>query len=92
MLVFGYIFYKNSDKDKISKCAFNTVECYRNNNQVYPIKIPNFTAKEIQEINKGIPDGRKFYRKLSFLNKDDIKDYLKIYRLLPHYRETGHIQ
>ena len=92
MLTLGYIFYKNSDKGKIDNCNFELTEGYIGSNEPYVIDIPNFTAKEIQEINRHIPDVEQIQRSLEFLSETDIEKYLKIYRFFPHYRETSYIQ
>lgn len=91
MLTLGYVFYKNSDNDKINNCKFNYVEGYTND-EPYSIDIPNLTAKEIQEINKHIPDTERVQTELPFLTEAEIEKYIKIYRLFPHYRETSYIQ
>lgn len=89
MLTLGYIFYKNSDYEKIQQCKFERLDFHITGDVPYDIDIPNFTQKEIQSINKMLPDVDLIKRTMSFIHEKDIEKYSRIYRYYPHFLETS---
>ena len=92
MLTLGYYFMQKQDELMYEACEFSSVKGYSDKNSPKKIEMPNLTAKEIQEINKYMPNSDEIHEKLKFLPEKDITKYLNIYREYPHYRETSYIQ
>lgn len=89
MLTLGYVFYKNSDIDKINQCKFDKLAFFAEDDEPYSIDVPNFTQKEIQSINKMLPNKEEIKASMKFISSADIEKYARIYRYYPHFLETN---
>ncbi len=92
MLSLGVLFMDEALKEKIDyrqlRCKFPFVS---NCNEMYELKVPSLTNKEIQFILREIPleNGKYSYEAFHGITEDEIKQFESIYRYYPYYTESA---
>ena len=90
MLTIGYYFGDENTKiemDEIEKLPGVTVAGAPIN-----LKIPCFTKSEIRELNKRLPgsSAEEIKEILSYLELEDIRKYIGLYKYYPNYIDVAH--
>ena len=85
MATAGFVFYKESDKEKHELCKFNEHYFYSNNDTPFEIKTPNLTIKEIRHIMETMPNKEKL--SLKIFTEKDIEALWENYRYYPNFTE-----
>jgi len=98
MLTIGGIVLNTNDEIKLKDANFKELEFYRRDDDIFKIKIPSITPKEIRFLNSQLPNGINRNGKLrktkiaNNLKPDipqiDMKEYSKIYKYFPLFSET----
>lgn len=95
MLSIGGILYAENDDTRIEKCNFEKLDftrCKKDKYEPYKISVPNFSFREMRSIDKLMPSKEisKVRKKgrLTFLEKEKIKNYSDIYRYIPNFVEA----
>lgn len=89
MLTIGWIIYKNKDVEKYGNCHFSNLEFYNDTNIPYDITVPNFTYKELMELNRNMPNVAYPVEGAEFLLEEEVDAYRKIYKYYPTIFETS---
>ncbi|MGE5474811.1 MAG: O-methyltransferase [Ignavibacteriales bacterium] len=97
MITIGGILIREEDEAVFDKCGFNQLNYISQNDEPFEIESPKLTYKEIQEVNKYLPIDDITTIDLPFLPKDkilikkereNINNYVKLYRYFPYYMEV----
>ena len=85
MMTFGGLLVPKIDEDMFSNCAFESLDFYRPGLDQYEIRAPLLTFKEQRELDSRLPDGSL---SITWLDKDDIDAYARVYRHFPSFTEV----
>ncbi|MFQ2123071.1 O-methyltransferase [Aeromonas jandaei] len=92
MSTVGFIFYNESDKALLDSCKFDEIEYYRQGDDYFEIKVPNFTIKEAKCILEKMPMEQSGFRGTGLDRKvfteTDVKAFSKIYKYNPYYLDA----
>lgn len=100
MLTIGGVIYKNSDKAKYEAANFKDLKFYRPMQDIFHIKIPNLTYREIYMLDSILPSNLdletgeilnvngELNNITEIIPLSDVKKYHNIYRYFPSFSET----
>lgn len=96
MMTIGGILVSDKDKETYEKINFTSLDFVRTTNDIYEIKVPNLTLREIQALNKYLPNfslGSEEKDKIllelgEVVSNDEIEKYARIYRYFPNFSES----
>jgi hypothetical protein len=91
MMTLGFIFYRNSDKDKFNACKFDGLTTYRDNEEAYQINSPKLTIDEIRALNKMLPMQKGVLYEIADIDnlefKKSLEQYAEVYQYFPQFSE-----
>jgi len=97
MLTIGGIVYNDSDEQKINSMNFKNLEFVKELEESFEIKVPHLTNREIQVIDKFLPDfhsdpdikAQAFSALKGIVSESAIEKYADVYRYFPIYKEIA---
>ena len=98
MLTVGGVLYAANQAPIFEQCGFDNLNFYRSSADEFNIGIPKLTFREIRFLDKKLPprnqDGAQTalsvedLGELAVIPKEDIQEYMKIYRYFPNFAEA----
>lgn len=86
----GFLDYEFENRAKSSSMNLTRFPFMSNNEDIYIIDIPKLTKKEVDFVNSKLPeeDIKELNTTVDFLTEDEITNYAKNYKYLPHYLDV----
>lgn len=91
MSTVGGVLVQEKDMGRYEDCCFSGLECFRDEDDAYPIIVPNLTIKELNKLRESMPivEGN-FPKGLSpstFAEKD-VSSFARVYKYFPSFSEV----
>lgn len=86
MLTCGGMILDEGASSSFSSSGLSQLSYFRDNDEAYEIKVPNLTYREINYLNKFLPDGA--VRNRQCIPAADISAYKEVYRYFPAFSEV----
>ncbi len=88
MMTTGGVIFRHGEKDFFENCAFSELNYVCFDDDVYSIKVPCFTQKEIHHLNSKIPKKKRGRIVIPGVLPTDIYNYADLYRYFPTFAEA----
>lgn len=89
MMTVCYLIARKHERKFVENGGFDKIDFFRRENKSYIITVPQLTWMEVRRINSLLPpkDELQVIKEIPFIDENDLKNYIKVYKYYPNYLE-----